>query len=264
MGTLKKYVFGRVKGGVLDADAQAFITAASITNTTQKNAINTLVLDLKSFGLWSKMKAIYPMVGGNLFSHKFNLKDPRDLDNAYRLVFQGIVTHSVNGIQGDGINGFANTFLTPSVALGVFDIHISTYIRNDVANGNMVDIGSTSNDSEANFGVQGNTKLWFPVLGKNEYPSATVPNGIGLFTASKITTNITKGYRNGSLLVNAPQTDGVVSRSIYLMASNRGGSTLHSSRQIAFATIGLGLTDIEASQFYTAVQAFQTSLGRQV
>jgi energy-coupling factor transporter ATP-binding protein EcfA2 len=37
----------------LDPDAQAFITAANITNQTQKIAINQLVLDLKSYSLWT-------------------------------------------------------------------------------------------------------------------------------------------------------------------------------------------------------------------
>ena len=34
----------------IDADAQAFITAASITDNTQKSAINTLVTQLKTYG----------------------------------------------------------------------------------------------------------------------------------------------------------------------------------------------------------------------
>jgi len=42
----------------IDADAQAFITAAAITDSTQQSAINTLVTDLKGYGIWTKMKAI--------------------------------------------------------------------------------------------------------------------------------------------------------------------------------------------------------------
>ena len=45
-------------GGGVDPDAQAFITAASITDPTQQAAINTLVVDLKGYNIWSKMKAI--------------------------------------------------------------------------------------------------------------------------------------------------------------------------------------------------------------
>jgi len=41
----------------VDPDAQAFITAASITDPTQQSAINQLVLDLKGYSIWTKMKA---------------------------------------------------------------------------------------------------------------------------------------------------------------------------------------------------------------
>jgi hypothetical protein len=37
-----------------------------------------------------------------------------------------------------------------------------------------------------------------------------------------------------------------------------------SNRQYAFASIGDGLTDTQASNLYTAVQAFQVSLSRNV
>jgi hypothetical protein len=43
-----------------------------------------------------------------------------------------------------------------------------------------------------------------------------------------------------------------------------GGFTYYSSRQNAFASIGDGLTDTQASNLYTAVQSFQTTLSRQV
>ena len=46
-------------------------------------------------------------------------------------------------------------------------------------------------------------------------------------------------------------------------ASNVGGVEW-TNRQLAFTSIGDGLTDAEASALYTAVQAFQTTLGRQV
>jgi hypothetical protein len=47
---------------------------------------------------------------------------------------------------------------------------------------------------------------------------------------------------------------------LVLFGSNSGGAT----REQAFASLGTGLTDAEVSAFYTAVQAFQTTLGRQV
>jgi hypothetical protein len=100
---------------VSDSDAQAFLTAAGITSYTQANAVNTLVVDLKSAGVWTKMKALYPFVGGTATSHKWNLKDPRDLDVAYRLTFNGGMSHDSRGIVPNGTTGYANTFIDPYV-----------------------------------------------------------------------------------------------------------------------------------------------------
>ena len=93
----------------IDADALAFITAAAITDATQQTAIDTLVKGMKADGIWTKMKAIYPFVGGTATTHKWNLKDPRDLDAAFRLVFNGGWTHSSNGALPNGTNGYADT-----------------------------------------------------------------------------------------------------------------------------------------------------------
>ena len=60
----------------IDPDAQAFLTAAGITDATITSAINTLVVDLKGYNIWTKMKAVYPFVGGTAAAHKFNLKNP--------------------------------------------------------------------------------------------------------------------------------------------------------------------------------------------
>jgi len=96
---------------LIDPDAQAFITAAGITDATQQAAINTFVVSWKAANLWTKTKAIYPNVGGSATSHKFNLKDPRDLDAAYRVVFNGGWTHSAAGAVSNGTNAYADTFI---------------------------------------------------------------------------------------------------------------------------------------------------------
>ena len=53
--------------------------------------------------------------------------------------------------------------------------------------------------------------------------------------------------------------------SMAISAVNRNNiPVFFSSKECAFASIGDGLTDTQASNFYTAVQAFQTTLSRQV
>ena len=92
MYLINSYKFG---GGApaVDPDAQAFLTAAAITDPTITSAIDTLVVQLKADSIWSKMKALYPFVGGTASTHKYNLKNPLDTDAAFRLVFNGGWTH---------------------------------------------------------------------------------------------------------------------------------------------------------------------------
>ena len=126
-----------------DADAQAFIDAAGITDATQQSAINTLVTDLKGYGIWTKMKAIYPFVGGTSSTHKWNLKDPRDLDAAFRLVFAGGITHSSTGALWNGTNGYANTYLSPATSLTTSSGHFSYYSRSNPANAAQYEMGTS-------------------------------------------------------------------------------------------------------------------------
>ena len=96
--TLKVVAFG---GGPADA----FIKAAGITDSTQQTAIKTLVNDLNGYGLWTKMKAIYPMVGGNATAHSYNLKDI----TKFQITWSGGLTHSSTGVISNAINGYGNT-----------------------------------------------------------------------------------------------------------------------------------------------------------
>lgn len=65
--------------------------------------------------LWILRKVLYLMLGGTASTHRWNAKDLRDLDAAFRLGYQGGINHSANGMQGDGATGAANTFLVPSI-----------------------------------------------------------------------------------------------------------------------------------------------------
>ena len=248
-----------------DVDAQAFITAAAITDNTQQNAINTLVLALKGYSIWTKMIAIYPIVGGIASSHKFNLKDPRDLDAAYRLTFGTGWTHSANGMTP--LLTFADTKLIPSTAIfgSNQNIHLSYYSRSNTAGG--YEFGNSLSGTGNSFGLSAkysnnNIYAFF-----GAFNNIAVPTGLGFAMANSTSAGV-KAIKNGVVV----RTGAVASvnlasftRSTYLGADNRiGTATDFSSKQCAFASIGNGLTDTEAANFYTAVQAYQTTLSRQV
>lgn len=258
--------------GGFDPDAQAFFDAAVITDATQKDAVNQLVLDLKAASIWTKMSAIYPFVGGTATKHKFNLKDPRDLDAAFRIVWSGTITHDANGITGDGTTGFGNTKFVPSTNATLDDSHLSIYCRTVGINEARTEMGGLNSDASQAFGLDVRaTNVFNGLFYKNVSPDIiTVSNTTsaqGFWVVSRRASNDGEGYKNGTSIVtnSATRTGTRPAFAVYICAANLGGTTIQrSNRNYAFASIGLGLTDTEVSAFNTAVQAFQTTLGRQV
>lgn len=250
-------------GSGYDSAAQLFISAASITNTTQQVAINNLVIDLKNYGLWVKMKAIYPFVGGTASSHKFNLVNPIDSDAAFRLVFNGGWTHSANGATPNGTNGWADTNLNPSGNITGQNSHISFYSRTQ-SDGLYADLGY---GGSMELLTQTGTILYadFPDTTRSQISNT---NSTGLFIVSNISTAGKKVFRNNSAIISSTfvNADFLINASYKFTLSNYNNLALsrYSNRQNAFTSIGEGLTDTEAANLYTAVQAFQTSLSRQV
>ena len=267
-------------GAANDPDAQLFITATGISGTNA-TATNKLVVDLKAANIWTKMKCIYPFVGNTSASQKYNLKDPRDLDIAFRLTFNGGGTFSANGYQPNGTNSFANTFLIPNTSLTLNNSHFSVYLRTNVA-GAQYDI-AVQDDMGPGVNVLGGTFYMSPRSATNTLDasiSTSDANRIitansdsrGLFITNRTANNSLKQYKNSSLLTTQTAlASGYQSRySVPLGAFryiNDAGSDTYSSystREQAFASIGNGLTDAEALALYNAVQLFNTTLGRQV
>ena len=261
-------------GGVsYDADASAFFTAASITDTTQKSAVNQLVLDLKSYGIWTKCSAIYPIVGGTATSHKFNLKNPADTDAAFRLTFSTGWTHSSTGMLPNGTSAYADTFFIPATNGTLNSSHISFYSRT-----NNTTVGS---DFGANntLGTAGATQMYIYISGEyrgisdalasvvGDYVRYSITDTRGLFINTRTASNAQAVYQNGVSKNTNTKTGNRTSLKLYISAQNKdnpNGVIDYSNRQCAFASIGDGLSATEAANFYTAVQAYQTTLSRNV
>jgi hypothetical protein len=254
-----------IVGLTTDADAQAFITAAAITDATQQSAIDTLVKGLKSDGIWTKMKAIYPFVGGTASTHKWNLKDPRDLDAAFRLVFNGGWTHSSNGATPNGTNGYANTYLAPSSVLSTSSAHFSKYNRTNDLTGDKIDGAFTASNTTF---MQQNYTAANAILGSVTSLTTYTPTDTrGLFNVTRTATNAMKVFRNSTNVgSNTNVITALPAANVYLGARNADNSIIqfYNSYQTAFSSIGDGLTDTEASNLYTRVQQFNTTLLRQV
>lgn len=254
---------------IIDPDAQAFLTATGITNETIIDAIDALVIGLKTDNLWSKMAALYPFVGGTDTTHKFNLKDPRDLDAAYRITWSGTITHNSNGVQGNGSDGFGNTHFIDNAGWTRTSRHVSIYSRtNSFGNMNSLGVMAPSQDPchvYLKFSSSNDAYFRLPHPGG---PIATITDTTGFFVGSKTSGTLnTKAYRNGSQ-VGSDQTQNTTQDSSlkhYILAQNNNGTAANfSSRNYCFFSFGQFLTATDVTNFNTIVQSFQTTLGRNV
>jgi hypothetical protein len=255
---INPYVFGVS----FDPDALAFfnrVTAAGGTlSNTEKTAVNQLVLDMKNANVWTSMQAIYPMVGASAAACAQNLKSA-----SFTGSFSSGWTFASTGVTGNAVSSTFNTNLNPFNDLASSNSnHQSIYVRN-TTNGTYVDIGQID--------FNWLTSVSFTSFGYFCYnPNVTnsLNQSAGTFTNLSIntrrsSTDLTYFKNNvkvqtSSTSNSAPFTSGIVH------IGSAGGVTYFTNRQYAFASIGDGLTDTQASNFYTAVQTFQTTLSRQV
>lgn len=240
-----------------DADAQAFITAAGITDNTQKSAINQLVLDLKSYSLWTKFKAIYPVVGGSASTHAVNLKAP----GTYNLTFASGWTHSSNGMTP--LNTYANTNLNDDSVLSLNSVHISYYSRTN-SNGTEIEMGVGLGDGLFIEARTSGTSYYR--VHSSSLLSHSDSDSRAFYLANRTASNLMNAWKNSSKVATGTGVSTIKQNyNIYLGNLNNAGTTPYpSTKQCAFASIGDGFTDTEAANFYTAVQTYQTTLSRQV
>lgn len=259
-------------GGALDPDADAFLTAATITDPTEISAVNQLVLDLKAANIWTKMKAVYPFVGGTATTQKWNLIDPQDLDTAFRLRFSGGWTHSSTGALPNGTNAFADTYLNALNELQQFNHHHSFYHNTDNIGTALRSMGGVQASGSAQFRttIEGSgTQISYRDLGAINSDTGYTASTLKGFRASiRIANNDSFQIKQDG--TSTSSTTSLVSTSLpslncYLAAeANTAAPGRYASMQVAFHSIGDGLTASEGLDLRNAVQTFQTTLGRAV
>jgi hypothetical protein len=243
-----------------DPDAQAFFdrvtTAGGTLSLTEKNATNQLVLDMKTDGIWNKMQAIYPMVGASAAACAQNLKS-----SSFTGTFTSGWTFASTGVTPNGTSAYMDTNYNPSVNGALNSAHLALYSRTNNT-GNYVDFGANPSGHFLTYNF-GN----YSSLNSSDSPVfSNLSTSDGMFIGSRTSSSEARFFhKGGSAIVSSRTSTSQPNLNLYLGSlNNNGSSTFGTNREYTFASIGDGLTDTEAGNFYTAVQAFQTTLSRQV
>ena len=256
-------VTNSIPGSSYQAESDTFFAANTGLNTTQKDAIDALVISMKTIG-WSKFKAVYPLVGGTAAAHKWNLVNPVDTDAGFRLTYTGTLTHDANGITPGGTTSdFADTKFIPNTHGTANSGSIGYYVR------------SISGDQQLMGGYTTTLDIWqlstfsggfYGQVGTQANPVTTPSPATRMVICSRTGATTSSNYRDGTSFQSPTDAyDGTSTASIFLFGrSNSGTNNSAGNVPCSFAFIGTGLTSGEVSTLSTAVNTYQTALGRNV
>jgi hypothetical protein len=236
-----------------------FSAACPAATAANLSALNTFVFTLSSQGIWSKMIAVYPFVGGSAACHKLNLVNAAD--TTYQMLFNGSPTHSGAGV----------TFNAGESGNSQFVISTAGY-------GNAISAGAKANtvqNGDSPFGALDATRFALT------YNSGGIINGAignggqnstggfpnsGFFSGGN-DAGTAKVYQNGGQVAFSAMSGGlVVWPLLFHGLCNNGAwpacpSNNFGAATYTFAYVGKSLTDTEMNNLATAVNTLQVALG---
>ena len=196
------------------------------------------------------------MVGASSAACAQNLKS-----SSYTLSFAGGWTFSSTGVLGNGTNNTATTGYVQTnflFGLSIYNRTNSNKIAYDIGQQDSVAtswthllLGLNSTSMRARNGTNGNIDY--------NYSSTNV----GFWQTNRISTS-TNGWNvnyNGSVVGQNSNFGNTLPTAAVILGGNAG---IYPDREYAFASMHDGLSNTEASDLYTAVQTFQTTLSRNV
>ena len=265
-GIIRPFVEG-AQAVLFDADALAYITAnTAITSTADKNAINDFYLGLKSDGIYTKIKAMYLPLWGSDATCKWNLINNRTFDLTFRTGW----TFSSGGMTPNGT--YAETSLVAQSVFPTTSIHLSTYSRTQIiqSSTHRTEIGAYDGTNFTGMSQQyDNFGKYFSAGPNNASYQLPVPNTIssavttGLQIGNRLS-NVMKVFQNGAEVASKNVTNSSLSTNSFAIGAYKnlsGGYADYSNRQLAFVSIGDGLTDTQATNLNNRVNTLMTYFG---
>lgn len=268
---------------VYDTDAvryfNTFVAAGGSLNTTQKSALNNLIVSAKgNTNWWAQYAVLYPFLGGTAATNKINLRD--SVNNAL-LVSAGsgfVGTPTSYGTFTAGIvwNGaYFDTKWNPSTAyqripqMTAVSTNLMYYSRtNSITSGD--DIGTGGGGGLIL--LCGDRSGLGPFYEHGDYINATTLTyntaALWVGTTTTNTTTSMRLYRNGvalSITQNAAgDAGGIPAASMFINGRNTGGGAVSAqgNRTCIFAGGGIGVSAAQAAQMATDLATFETAIGR--
>jgi hypothetical protein len=253
-------------------DAQRYKNAVNATgytlNGTEESAVDALFSDLSSFGLYSKIYGFYPMLGG-AEGQSINAKSVSDVRQwALDLYFFGGWSFGTNGATGNGNNtawsanysGYDSTTIKNS-HLGVYttvqgyasygwDMSISDYLTN-YPYAFMANYDANNGKAIFDYNYTDGIDLYSP----GNYVGGTIMSYDNSDSSYIV-------YQNGNLFTDTAASTDSFSDPTIVVGGYDYTYNAYTDHTYGFLTFGESLTGTEIQDYLTAINTFQTTLGR--
>lgn len=238
----------------------SFVERSGITDQTQIDAVTQLVIDARNHCWWDLCDLIYPFVGGTAAAHAENLKS-----SSFTITWAGTVTHNANGVTGNGTDGYGATGYIPSSSgqMQLNSAHISLYPRTLSSTTSRYYCGSGFTPRTA---IQhGSTADTFRFYGNDTTAVNQGPISVGYVMGSRFSSAERHIFNAGADRVHAQPSVAVAITEFFLLAlNNTGVAASFNNANLAFLTVGSGITFTQYQTMQSDIQTFQTALGRAV
>jgi len=234
---------------IIDPDASKVIDAVRSTGVVITRPMmeyaHYIISNMKAIGTWQLSNAVYGFVGGTADSHAINWKTI----GTYTLTYSGTITHSANGMQGDGTNGYANTNYSDPLLKRSLGYYVNTLGNTSVTELDMGTLGVTGEGFFLSNRVLSNF-IYGSIGNSNVLVSRTIPKG---FYNSSVESGNQFISVNGVVIGRTTYlANPVDTRAVTIGARNEGTVIAYfSNKRFCFSYI--------SSSFFTESQSLQQS-----
>jgi hypothetical protein len=244
----------------------AVVSAGGSVTPDMSAATYTFYSTIRSADILSKLYRMYPFIGGTSASHAVEGVSP----SVNLGTFNGGWTHTISGATPNAVNGYMTQLPTiaPSINANFgFGVYVNETAGLKTAIGSYSDAGIGAN-GQGYAAIALVTASMTLAAGSNDRLNDVVLQtrtiNQGFFASSRIspTQNILK-QNTGTTTITITQVLDTQQQYIGARSSN-GAPEDYFNKRLAFVFQGNNLNSAELDTLYDAVQAYQTSLGRQV
>jgi len=247
-----------------DVDAQAYFTAAGITDAGEKSAYNAFVIGLKSDGAWTPIRAFYPYLGGSLTTASYNAKDP----TKYQITWTGTPTLGSLGMQFNQSSQYGNTNFNPSTqSTSSAGAMLGFYGETNAAGVDWtMGAGLTISGGQLYISPNGGDGNAYCASGAGDLTISGALNKTKLHLAGRPPTGVGADlayYRDGTDVSGGPTNTFVNFPNYNLFVGATNGTTiLYSGITVGCSIITDGLSSAQATSIKNRVGTLMTALSR--